>query len=293
MSLPSKCASTECYNYQNNRFTFIYINYANPILYQYNRLVPDYFRKYYPECGFNSYREALVGTQEISKCLRTQLINSPIELYSLEELYIRLVPSIKDSPELTTFKDNIRNEFIAFCLNIEKSYLYFNKGKSTCNNNIVPWEAVFYMEITNEDIYTFIYGKNIPIKQNDQYIIYDLSMNYYKINDNINYINILRKILNLPIIGKETVVNFYNIVYMSFVIMKQLFSISQTLLLGKDPGLPKQFIDYFFPFERQKYYYNYYLSWIKSRNRYFGFGDTINVSNGDGTYISIPGKFAN
>jgi hypothetical protein len=80
---------------------------------------------------------------------------------------------------------------------------------------------------------------------------------------------------------------------MSFIIMRQLFSISQTLLLGKDPGRPKQFIEYFFPFERQKYYYNYYLSWIQSRNRYLGFGDRINVSNGDGTYISIPGKFTN
>jgi photosystem II stability/assembly factor-like uncharacterized protein len=287
------CSSTKCYNYENARVTEIFINYANPIFYQYYRFVPDYFRKYYPECGFNSYREALVGTQEISNCLRKQLISSPIELFSLEELYIRLVPSIKDSPELVSYKDNIRNEFIAFCLNIEKSYLYFEKGKNTCNNNIVPWEAVFYMQIINGNNYTFTYGNNIPIKQNDQYIIYNLSMNYYKFNDNINYNNIIRKILNLPIIGEETVVNFYNLVYMSFIIMRQLFSISQTLLLGKDPGRPKQFIEYFFPFERQKYYYNYYLSWIQSRNRYLGFGDRINVSNGDGTYISIPGKFTN
>jgi photosystem II stability/assembly factor-like uncharacterized protein len=287
------CSSTKCYSYENVRETSIFINYANPILYQYNRLVPDYFRKYYPECGFNSYREALIGTQEISKCLRTQLISSPIQLFSLEELYIRLVPSINDSPELVSFKDNIRNEFIAFCLNIEKSYLYFDRGKSTCNNNIVPWDAVYYMEIINEIYYTFTYAKNIPIKQNDQYIIYYLSINYYKFNNKINYNNIIRKILNLPINGEETVVNFYNMVYMSFVIMRQLFSISQTLLLGKDPGLPKQFLDYFFPFERQKYYYNYYLSWIQSRNRYLGFGDRINISNGDGTYISIPGKFTN
>lgn len=291
MSLPEKCTTTKCYNYRGYRTTYLYINYQNIIWYQYNRLVPDYFRKYYPECGFKSYREALVGTLPISKCLRNQLIGSPIELFSLEEIYIKLVPSINDSPELITYKDNIRNEFIAFCLNIEKSYLYFNKGKNTCNNNIVPWDAVFYMEIISGDNYTFTYGKNVPLKQNDQYIIYNLSMNYYKFNDKINYNNIIRKILNLPIIGEETVVNFYNMVYMSFVIMTQLFSISKTLLQGKETGLPKQFIEYFFPFERQKYYYNYYLTWIQSRDRYLGFGDNINVSNGDGTYISIPGKF--
>ena len=291
MSLPEKCTSTDCYNYRGYRKSSLFINYDSPIRFQYNRLVPDYFRKYYPECGFSSYREALVGTLEISKCLRNQLIAEPIELYSLEDLYIRLVPSINDSPELTTYKDDIRNKFIAFCLNIEKSYLYFNKGKNTCNNNTVPWETVFYMEIINGDNYTFTYGQNILISQNDQYIIYNLSMNYYNNIDKINYYNILRKALGLPIIGEETVVNFYNMVYISFIFMTQLFSISKTLLQGKDPGLPKQFLDLFFPLERQKYYYNYYLTWIQSRDRYLGFGNKINVSNGDGTYISIPGRF--
>ena len=286
------CTSTSCNSYINQRNTAIFINYNNTAFYEYNRYTPDEFRKYYPECGFKNYRDALRGDKEISACLRTQLSFGPIDLYSLEEIFIIIVPSINDSPEVTVYKDNLRNYFIAFCLNIEKSYLYFNKGLNTCNNNIVPWEATF--AIYHDANFTIINAKNIPISQNDQCIIYNLSMNYFSnfLNkNNINYYNILRLALGLPVVGNLTIVNFYNLIYFSYVFLNQLFTISQTLLLGKDPGIPKQFLDLYFPFERQKYYYNLYLSWIQSRNKYLGFGDRINVSNGSGTYIPVPGRF--
>ncbi len=61
MSLPPKCTSTTCYSYRSQRFTEVFINYNNISRYQYNRLVPDYFRRYFPECGFTNYREALNG----------------------------------------------------------------------------------------------------------------------------------------------------------------------------------------------------------------------------------------
>jgi hypothetical protein len=295
MSLPPECTSTACYSYIDQRFTEVFLNYNNITRYQYNRLVPDYFRRYFPECGFTNYREALNGTLPKSACLRTQLASGPIDLYSLEELYIRMVPSINDTPEDTIFKDNIRNEFIAFSLNIEKSYLYFNKGKQTCNNNIIPWEAVFNISEINSETFTYTYGKNVPITQYDQYIIYNLSMNYFdsvfsiRNTTRINYYNIIRLALGLPIVGDLTTVNFYTLIYFAFVFLSSLFTISQTLLQGKDPGIPKEFLNLFFPFERQKYYYNLYLSWIQSRNKYLGFGDRINVSNGDGTYIRVQG----
>ena len=295
MSLPDKCTSTECFSYKDQRFTEVFINYNNITRYQYNRLVPDYFRRYFPECGFKNYREALNGTLPISSCLREQLLYGPIDLYSLEELFIRIVPSINDTPEDTIFKDNIRNEYIAFALNIEKSYLYFNKGKDTCNNNLVPWEAVFSISIIDSETFTYTYGKNIPISQYDQYIIYNISMNFFdsvfsiRNTNSLNYYNIIRLALGLPIVGDLTTVNFYNLIYFAFVFLNKLFTISQTLLLGKDPGIPKQFLDLFFPFERQKYYYNLYLSWIQSRNKYLGFGDRVNISNGDGTYIRVQG----
>ena len=291
MSLPPKCTSTDCFSYENQRITSIFINYNNLTRYQYYRLVPDYLRRYYPECGFTNYREAINGTTlPISLCLRKQLRFGPIDLYSLEEIFIRLVPSINDNPVDTAFKDNLRNELFAFALNIEKSYLYFNKGKSTCNNYLVPWDAVYNVETVNPTTVSYTYGQNIPLTQYDQYVIYNLSINFFSRNTkSINYNNIIRLILGLPIIGNLTTVNFYTLIYFSFVFLNQLFTISQTLLLGKDPGIPKQFLDLFFPFERQKYYYNLYLTWLQSRNKYLGFGDRVNVSNGDGTYIRIPG----
>jgi hypothetical protein len=295
MSLPPECTSTTCYSYRLQRFTEVFLNYNNITRYQYNRLVPDYFRRYFPECGFANYREALNGTLPKSLCLRRQLASGPIDLYSLEELYIRMVPSINDTPEDTKFKDNIRNEFISFALNIEKSYLYFNKGRQTCNNNIVPWDAVYSVSTINSTTFTYTYGKNVPINQYDQYIIYNLSMNYFdsvfsiRNTTRINYYNIIRLALGLPIVGDLTTVNFYTLIYFAFVFLSSLFTISQTLLQGKDPGIPKEFLNLFFPPERQRYYYNLYLTWIQSRNKYLGFGDRVNVSNGDGTYIRVPG----
>jgi photosystem II stability/assembly factor-like uncharacterized protein len=300
------CTSTFCYTYEGQRFTEILINYNSTLRYQYYRFIPDYFRRYFPECGFKNYREALMDTtiplKQISICLRKQLQFGPIDLYSLEEIFIRIVPSINDSDELTTFKDNLRNEFFAFALNIEKSFLYFNIGRETCNNNLIPWDAVFNVStVPGENFntgtnFTYVYGKNIPITQYDQYIIYSLATSYFnsvfsvRNNTRLNYYNVIRLALGIPIVGELTVVNFYNMIYFSYVFLNQLFSISQTLLLGKDPGIPRQFLDLFFPYNRQKYYYNYYLSWLQSRNRYLGFGSKINESNGDGTYIRIPGS---
>lgn len=299
------CSSTFCYTYEGQRFTEIFINYNSTLRYQYYRLIPDYFRRYYPECGFNNYREALMNTtiplKKTSICLRKQLQFGPIDLYSLEEIFIRIVPSINDSPELTTFKDNLRNEFFAFALNIEKSFLYFNIGRDTCNNNLIPWDAVFQVStVLSENFdtgtnFTYIYGRNVPISQYDQCVIYSLATSYFnsvfsiRNGTRLNYYNIIRLALGIPIVGELTVVNFYNMIYFSYVFLNQLFSISQTLLLGKDPGIPRQFLDLFFPYNRQKYYYNYYLSWLQSRNKYLGFGTRINESNGDGTYIRVPG----
>jgi photosystem II stability/assembly factor-like uncharacterized protein len=292
------CSSSYCYSYVNQRYSEIFINYNPTRRYEYYRLTPDYFRNYYPECGYTSYYDALNGTEEISNCLRTQLRSGPIVLYSLEEIFILIVPSINDNFAIVNIKDNIRNKLFAFALNIEKSYLYFNKGKDTCNNNLIPWEAVYDIDFIG-DTYSLTFGNNVPLTQYDQYIIYNLSINYfdnlYSIRNRtrLNYYNIIRLALGIPIVGELTVVNFYNLIYFSFVFLNQLFSISQTLLLGKDPGIPKQFLDLFFPFERQKYYYNLYLSWIQSRNKYLGFGDRVNISNGSGTYIPVPGRFTN
>jgi hypothetical protein len=198
-------------------------------------------------------------------------------------------------PSLKLEKDLIRNQWIAFCLNIEKTFLYFNDGKLTCNNNFVPWQAYFGIAETGENEYSFLLAKTVELTNYDQTIMYKLSnsffLNFFQGSRTkpINYYNITRKAIGLPIVGEETQINFYELIFITFVLLQDLFSISQTLLLGKDPGYPKKFIELYFPPDRQRYYYNLYLTWIETRNRNLGFGSRINVSNGSGTYIRIPG----
>ena len=281
---------SNCYTYFD-KLVNININYLPISFYEYYRYTPDYFRYVDPAAGTDNYVEALKLNNEISECLIFQLDAGPLKIYSLEDLFIRLVPSKNDSKKDTDFKDCIRNQFIAFCLNIEKTYLFYYKGKRTCNNLIVPWEAVWGAGVPLSNP-VLVFANTKPLNSLDQVIIYKLAVNFFNrfFTGNkqkpFNYYNIIRKALGLPVTN-ETYINFYELIYVTFILMSELFKISKTLLEGKDPGLPKQFIELYFPYERQKYYYNYYLTWIESRNRYLGFGDKINSSNGSGTYIPI------
>jgi hypothetical protein len=269
----------------------ISINYNNFSRYQYWRITPDYFRYVPPDAQYTSYRnEILEGTGATAACLREQLVYGPIILWTLEEMYFKLVPSVEDDEETTNYKDKIRNEFIAFCLNIEKTYIFYNKGRKTCNNTYVPWGAIYTLNklFENPSIGTDfapLYASSVPLSQLDQTIIYKLALNYFK-GGKINYTNIVKKSFGESV--EETEINFYAMIYLGFVILQDLFHISETLLVGKNTGLPKKFVDKFFPPSRQKYYFNLYMSWLQSRNGYFGFENPINVSNGDGTYIRIP-----
>jgi hypothetical protein len=67
--------------------------------------------------------------------------------------------------------------------------------------------------------------------------------------------------------------------------MSFLYGTSRKLLLGLETGLSKKFVETFFPRNRQLYYYNLYNSWIISRIKYKGFGDRINTSNGDDSFV--------
>lgn len=299
-----KSGTTKCLNYggyDSNVILFddITINYSEIDRYQYYRIVPNYFRYFVPngQTPFNeNYEYEIEQNNDEGRCLRAQLEFGPIRLWSLEEMFIKLVPSKSDLPLIQLEKDNIRNQWIAFCLNIEKTFLYFYKGKLTCNNNNVPWLAYFNIQNQDTSNYTFLNASDVSFTNYDQTIMYKLSNSYFlnfligKKQNPFNYYNILRKALSLPIVGEETEINFYELIYITYFLLQDLFTISQTLLLGKDPGLPKQFIELYFPPIRQRYYYNFYLSMIETRNRNFGFGDRINTSNGSGTYIPVPGS---
>ena len=67
--------------------------------------------------------------------------------------------------------------------------------------------------------------------------------------------------------------------------MSFLYGTSRKLLRGLETGLSKLFIETFFPRNRQLYYYSLYNSWIISRIQYKGFGDRINSSNGDDSFV--------
>jgi len=292
------------------------IDYIFPENYDYSRYSPDYFRYVDPNAPtYPEYYPTLISDTTYGCCLRSQLrdpisFTAAIQFWATEVLYIKLLPIISDTQEDKDYKDSIRNRWFAFILNIEKSYIYYNKSLTTCNNQLVPWESTFTREDwAYRDTDPVEYGKRYissrtkVLQQIDQTILYSLSVNYFanffdtgsniagrrKTPFNPNYIlGLLNGTIQVdsPLL---TQVNFYEIIFLSYQLLTQIFSISNKLLNGLDPGLPKEFIEKFYPRERQLLYYNTYLTWIQSRQGYLGFGGMkINSGNGSSTNIQIP-----
>jgi hypothetical protein len=268
-----------------------YVNYL--------KYVPYYIRYVNPYYGFEDYNVAINSKTEYGCCLKKQVLGSiNLELLNLEEIFNVFIPSILiTNPLQIKYKDTIRNQFIAFCLNIEKTYLFYNEGKITCNNLIVPWGNItpFSLNQYQTDLdtcdRTIIYNNQKLLDPLDQYNIYTLSVNYFEVFNNsinINYETILKIAYNQPYVRTSTDTNFFQIINYTYTLMSFLFGTSRTLLLGLETGLSKLFIETFFPRDRQLYYYNLYNSWIISRIHYTGFGTRINSSNGDGTFVQIP-----
>jgi len=281
----------------NNKVSF---NYNTSQRYNYTRYIPYYMRYVDPASGYNSYIDALISGTEYGACLRYQLVNGNIQMFGLEEIFVLLVPNIKiKDPILIKEIDNRRNEFISFCLNIEKSYLFYNEGKKTCNNIKVAWGDKTPFDLNSFFIYpsnpSIVYASYVPLFQLDQYNIYSLSVNYFEYFDNsngkINFEAILKIVYGLPYTQNDlTPVNFFQMINYTYILLSDLFGFSKKLLNGLETGLPKLFIETFFTRSRQLYYYNLYITWIQSRIRYDGFGSRINSSNGDGTFVQTPSQ---
>jgi hypothetical protein len=281
----------------NNKVSF---NYNSSQRYNYARYIPYYMRYVDPASGYNSYIDALTSGTEYGVCLRGELVFGNIQMFGLEEIFVLLVPNItiKD-PILIKEIDNRRNEFISFCLNIEKSYLFYNEGKKTCNNIKVAWGDKTPFDLNSFYIYpsnpSIVYASYVPLFQLDQYNIYSLSVNYFEYFDNsngkINFETILKIVYGLPYTQNDlTPVNFFQMINYTYILLSDLFGFSKKLLNGLETGLPKLFIETFFTRSRQLYYYNLYITWIQSRIRYDGFGSRINSSNGDGTFVQTPSQ---
>ena len=292
------------------------IDYTEPVIFNYARYSPNYFRYVDPLSPFfPNYEETLSIDNPYQYCLQYQLFIGNIKFWATEVLFLRLVPSINTDENSTYLIDQIRNEFISFCLNIEKSYIFYNQGKKTCNNMKVPWRSTFNFtvfkccpyptfppdETTVCDEYRESLGTFYPLYQIDQYVLYSLSVNFSSsvnsISPSLNRVggflnwDLVIKFMNGEITPDDpqlTQVNFYQIISYTYSLFTFLFSTSNKLLNGLCTGLPKQILDDFFPRSRQLYYYNTYLTWVQSRNKLFGFGDKINSSNGEATNIQIP-----
>jgi hypothetical protein len=265
-------------------------NYNSSQRYNYARYIPYYMRYFDPNSGYTSYVDTLTSGSEYGECLRIQLVAGNIQMFGLEEIFVLFVPNvtIKD-PILIKEIDNRRNEFISFCLNIEKSYIFYNKGKTTCNNIKVVWGDKTPFNLNSFFVYpsnpSIIYASYVPLLQLDQSIIYSLSVNFFKsFENNVNKINtatILKIVYGLPYTQNEiTPTNFFKTINYTYILLSYLFGTSEKLLLGLETGLSKLFIETFFTKERQLYYYNLYFSWILSRIEYKGFKSRINSSNG-------------
>lgn len=284
--------------------TFYTIDYISPTTYFYQRYSPNAFR-YFPTNVCTSYSECVLSSGEFdaAKCLVVDLIKGQIKFWPTEVLYTFMVPSILDDKDLVFAKDDLRNEWISFCLNLENNYLKYNQGKKTCSNTTInKWDCWFSASVWQNRQepqfcnYRFSPAYIFPFSQIDQAVLYSLCVNNIASfsNNKKNPFNpqiIMRLTLDLPVFDDEvTYINFYQLIFYTYYLLSQLFSISSKLLQGLDPGLPKDFIQYYFPLERQLYYYNLYINLIKNRSRNLGFGDRINSSNGDGAFIQIPNK---
>jgi hypothetical protein len=262
----------------------------------YRKYVPYYMRFVDPYYSFVDYNVAINSKTEYGCCLRNQVSGSTnLELLNLEEIFNVFVPSILiTNPLEVKYKDTIRNQFISFCLNIEKTYLFYEEGKLTCNNLLVPWASITPFSLNQYDSVSsicdssLIYTDQFLLDPLDQYNIYTLSVNYFQIFNNmvsINYDTILKIAYNEPYIRINTDTNFFQIINYTYTLMSFIYGTSRKLLLGLETGLSKLFIETFFPRKRQLYYYNLYNSWIISRIQYKGFGDRINSSNGDDSFV--------
>lgn len=264
----------------------------------YRKYVPYYMRFVDPYYSFVDYNVAINSKTEYGCCLKQQVNGSTnLELLNLEEIFNVFVPSILiTNPLEVKYKDTIRNQFISFCLNIEKTYLFYEEGKLTCNNLLVPWANITpfslnqYESVSSICDSSLIYTDQFLLDPLDQYNIYTLSVNYFQVFNNmvsINYETILKIAYNQHYIRTNTDTNFFQIINYTYTLMSFLYGTSRKLLLGLETGLSKLFIETFFPRNRQLYYYNLYNSWIISRIQYKGFGDRINSSNGDDSFVQV------
>ena len=200
--------------------------------------------------------------------MREQLKSGEIILFNLKTILFLILPKKSDTDEIRNYKNNIRNELILFSIYsrdiFEKNYL----NLKTINYKL-KWKAYFDYILN-------------PYKNNkkDKYIFEDISNYYlnqykisalYKISINFRYEINSQKIFK--ILGSSVKLNrgdinlsLNNLIIFGNILLNELYSISNSILNGKDVPIPLLFKDEYFSINQCKYYIYTYTSLICSKN---------------------------
>ena len=175
--------------------------------------------------------------------------------------------------------------FVNTTCKYEGSYQTFFSSSFFLNQSI---QTAFYKDI-------FLSSMNNPV--NVKSIFRNMCIKRYKcsrqyaLSGNAYYPTPFQNTLLNPFIEpvSDKTNSFFRIMNMVAGIMNFLFTLSENYLLGKETGIPNELLSQYLDKNRARYYYNSYFQTLISRNKILGFDDALNISNGSGTYIRVPG----
>lgn len=259
--------------------------------FNFDRYIPNEFRFYLTE-NYCSYHEMLTANDANGLLLRQLLETGFIYSFNWEVIFEKILIKNSDTPEVIYRKDFLRNSFLKFSLLCEKANFFNGVGKNTCGNFVVPWEDYY-------NIYT-LPQPVLPIPPPPQFVIENANtrpiafpqMNSIYQNGSsatnlsnaayevytpksiipINYLASLAKPKNpCDIPGNYfTFITFPSYVNTFLAILDVIYGVSDSILNGKNPGVPGLFKDYF-NYEIAQYYYSQYNPVILTRNKILSF----------------------
>ena len=277
--------------------TYISLNNSNIENYNFDRISPNFMRFYdiYREngtlTGFNSYEEEILyngGDIELcglANCLRQQLMSGEVKYFNLRTLTYIMLPSIYDTNTEVERKNNLRNQFIFFCLEIEKSYLFYNKGLISNSRYSNNWTAYFnvYYDFNNNKYEATVFNKN-NLTLYQAINLYTSSIRFKIFFRNIVFNNSVRNTFfannrcvrdrpttkelftKINIYKRDNVLRFVEIIQYGLSFLTNIYSISSEVISNKNPGLPCNWQKNFFSYKQSLKYVEEYYNVILTRN---------------------------
>ena len=280
--------------------TYISLDNSNIENYNFNRISPNFMRFYdiYRKdgtlTGFNSYEEEILyngGDIELcglANCLRQQLMSGEVKYFNLRTLTYIMLPSIYDTKVEIEIKNNLRNQFIFFCLEIEKSYLFYSKGLNSNSRYSNNWTSYFnvYYDFTDNKYKATIFNKNnftiyqainlytssIRFKIFFRNLVFDNRVRnvFFSNNRCVSDIPSKKELFNkIDIFKRDDVLLFVEIVQYGLSLLTNIYSISAEIKANKNPGLPCNWQKNFFSYKQSIKYVEEYYNVILTRNNYW------------------------